>query len=170
MSTTKRLKANIMANHNLVLSIGSNLENKKANLKRACEILERTFTLVESSKIYESKAVDFPDQPDFCNQMIHFQAPERYSPMQLLAVCMSAEKEMGRVKSIEKGPRIIDIDIIFLDEQIIQIPRLQIPHPRWKDRSFVVKPLKELAIWKKIRRNFPLPSKIEFQIDAFPIK
>lgn len=159
-----------MANFNLVLGIGSNLDDRKANLKKAMDLLQKRFTLVESSKIYESKAVDVVDQPDFYNKVAHFTVTDKLSPSQILSGCQIIEKEMGRVKKLEKGPRIIDIDIIFLDEQIIQTPKLQIPHPSWKERSFVVRPLMELAIWKKLRRNFPLPSEIEFQIDAFPIK
>jgi 2-amino-4-hydroxy-6-hydroxymethyldihydropteridine diphosphokinase len=159
-----------MATQNLILATGSNLENKKANLAKAVELLQKKFILVEQSKIYESKPVDFLDQPDFLNQVIHFSVPEKFSPNALLEFCLQVEKDMGRVRGAGKGPRVIDIDIIFLDEQIVQTPKVQIPHPRWKERSFVVKPLMELAIWKRLRRNFPLPAKIEFQIDAFPLK
>lgn len=159
-----------MATQNLILALGSNLEDRKANLRKAQELLQTKFTLVEQSKIYQSKAIELEEQPAFLNQVIHFQVEEDYSPARILNICLTIEKEMGRVRLKDKGPRIIDIDIIFLDDQIIQTPGLQIPHPRWKDRSFVVKPLKELAVWKKIRRNFPLPAKIEFQIDAFLLK
>jgi 2-amino-4-hydroxy-6-hydroxymethyldihydropteridine diphosphokinase len=159
-----------MATLNLVLGLGSNLDDRKANLKKAMELLEKKFTHVESSRIYESKAVDVVDQPDFYNKVAHFSVSDKYSPVQLMSACHIIEAEMGRVKNLEKGPRIIDIDVLFLDEQIIQTPNVQIPHPRWKERSFVVRPLMELAIWKKLRRNFPIPSKIEFQIDAFPLK
>ncbi len=160
-----------MAIQNLILALGSNLGDRKANIRKAQELLQAKFTFVEPSRIYESKAVEVVDQPAFLNQVIHLHAPEM-TPMRILNYCLSVEKEMGRTRAKEndKGPRIIDIDILFLDEQIIQTPALQIPHPRWKDRSFVVKPLKELAIWKKLRRNFPLPAKIEFQTDAFPLK
>ena len=155
---------------NLILATGSNLNDRKANLLKALELLQNKFALVEQSKIYESKAVDFEEQPSFLNQILHFSVPEKVTPTALLEFCWQVEKEMGRVRGANKGPRVIDIDIIFLDEQIVQTHRVQIPHPRWKDRSFVVKPLMELAIWKRLRRNFPLPSKIQFQIDAFPLK
>ncbi len=159
-----------MVTQNLILATGSNLENRKANLKKALELLQKKFTLVEQSRIYESKPVDFLEQPDFLNQVLHFSVPEKATPNALLDFCLEIEKEMGRERGNGKGPRIIDIDILFIDEQIVQTPKIQIPHPRWKDRSFVVKPLMELTIWKRLRRNFPLPSKIKFQIDAFPLK
>lgn len=155
---------------NLILATGSNLNDKKANLLKALELLQNKFTLVEQSKIYQSKAVDVKEQPDFFNQVLHFAVAEKVSPSSILEYCMQVEKEMGRTRGEMKGPRIIDIDILFLDDQIVQTPKVQIPHPRWKDRSFVVKPLKELAIWKRLKRNFPLPANIEFQIDAFPLK
>ena len=159
-----------MATQNLILATGSNLQDRKANLAKALELLQKNFSLVEQSCIYESKPVDFTDQPDFLNQVLHFSVPEKMPPHVLLDFCLQVEKEMGRIRNKDKGPRIIDIDILFLDEQIVQTPKIQIPHPRWKERSFVVKPLKELAIWKRLRRNFPLPAKIEFQIDAIPLK
>ncbi len=161
-----------MASQNLILALGSNLNDRKANLRKAQELLQKKFTIIEPSRTYESKAVDVTDQPPFLNQVIHFHVPDKISPIRILNYCLSVEKEMGRVRAKEKakGPRIIDIDLLFLDEQIIQTAALQVPHPRWKDRSFVVKPLKELAIWKKLRRNFPLPAVIKFQIDAFPLK
>lgn len=159
-----------MAIQNLILALGSNLGEKKTNLKKAQELLQAKFDLVESSRVYQSKAVDFTDQPDFYNQVVHFTVPDKFTPSSILSSCLKIEVEMGRVRTNDKGPRLIDIDIIFLDEQIVQTPKIQIPHPHWKNRSFVVRPLMELAIWKRIRRNFPLPAKIEFQIEAFPLK
>ena len=159
-----------MANLNLIIALGSNLGDRRANLRKAQELLQKKFDIIETSRIYESKAVDVEDQPDFYNQVIHFTTSDRYTPARLLSICLDIEVEMGRVRTGSKSARIIDIDILFLDEQIVQTQKIQIPHPRWKDRSFVVRPLMELAIWKKVRRNFPLPAKIEFQIDAFPLK
>lgn len=159
-----------MMTQNLILALGSNLDDKKANLRKALELLQKKFTLVEPSRIYESDAVENENQPRFYNQVVHFQILDKTTPLKILEICLSVEKEMGRVRLKEKGPRIIDIDIIFIDEQIIEKQDLQVPHPKWKDRSFVVKPLMELAYWRKIKKNFPMPTKIQFQIDAFPLK
>jgi 2-amino-4-hydroxy-6-hydroxymethyldihydropteridine diphosphokinase len=81
--------------------------------------------------------------------------------------CLRIEKEMGRERDIPKGPRIIDIDILFWGTEQIDVPGLTIPHPRWAERSFVVYPLQELPYFETLKNHYKIPS--EFSNTATPI-
>jgi len=129
---------------NLIIATGSNLNDRFKNLNMACEKLTKYFSLIQKSSIYESKAVDFENQPDFLNQVLEFEIPPQ-SPREVLKTCLEIEKSMGRHRDIPKGPRIIDIDIIFFSDIELKDKSLFIPHPSWKDRAFVVKPLIEMG-------------------------
>jgi 2-amino-4-hydroxy-6-hydroxymethyldihydropteridine diphosphokinase len=157
-------------NHNLILGLGSNLGQKIQNISQALKELSQHFTLYEVSPYYSSAPYDVKEQPDFCNAVAHFKCASECDPLKLLHLLKSIETTMGRVNGAPKGPRLIDIDILFIDELIYQHPRIQIPHPSWKTRSFVVRPLMTLAIWKEIRRTFPVPADITFPIEAHIIK
>ena len=102
------------------------------------------FLFIRKSSVYKSKAVDYTNQPDFLNQILEFEIPSS-SPREVLQTCLEIEKSMGRDRDIPKGPRIIDIDIIFFSDVELKDENLFIPHPSWKDRAFVVKPLMEMG-------------------------
>lgn len=150
----------------LVLATGSNLGAKLNYLNEAQKLLEKAFTLIQVSPVYESSAVDFLDQPSFYNQLLEFQIPN-ISPAETLKMIMKIENTLGRERNIEKGPRTIDIDIIFWSLDKINEVGLTIPHPSWNKRSFVVKPLQHLPFFETVKKHYIIPT--QFDVDAKPI-
>ncbi|PZP48483.1 MAG: 2-amino-4-hydroxy-6-hydroxymethyldihydropteridine diphosphokinase [Pseudopedobacter saltans] len=126
------------------LLIGGNMGDRKANLKRACdEIAERCGTIVAQSSIYETAAWGLEDQPDFYNQAIILDTgilPER-----LMQMLLDIETIMGRKRLEKMGPRIIDIDILFIEDQLFNTNILKSPHPLMAQRRFALEPLAEIA-------------------------
>ncbi len=151
----------------IVIATGSNLGDRKSNLEHALLKLQEHFNLIEQSRIYESSAVDYFDQPDFYNQVLVFETPA-LSPHETLKILLSIEQEQGRTREIARGPRIIDIDLLFYNLDKINTEILDLPHPRLFDRSFVVLPLKELAYFKTLEKNFYF--KNQFENCAIPIR
>ena len=145
----------------LILSTGTNLGDRVNFLKKAKEALSHKFQLIEESPIFESPAVDYLDQPDFLNQVIHFEINESYKPNSVLELISRIEVNLGRERLIDKGPRTIDIDILFYGDEIIQSQELQIPHPRQFQRSFIICPLKTLIIFKELQQKFNFPEKFD---------
>ena len=142
----------------LILSLGSNLGDKKTNLNNAKNLLTKHFDLVEESPIATSKAVDYIQQPDFYNQVLHFKAQsELITPNKTLKLCQAIENDMGRKRLIKKGPRIIDIDILFYSNLTLNQKYLTIPHAELFKRSFIVNPLKKLKIFQKLQTDFHFP-------------
>ena len=126
------------------LLTGGNLGNRPENLAMAGKLIEQCCgNLVKKSSIYESAAWGFTDQPAFYNQSLLLVTT--LSPANLIEQILSIETQMGRKRTIHMGPRIIDIDILFYNDEIINIPDLIIPHPRMQDRKFVLMPLNEIA-------------------------
>lgn len=132
----------------LVLALGSNIGDRQSNLNKAKELLKNHFELVKESQILNSAPVDYLDQSDFLNQVIQFET-NLDDPQEILKITQSIEKKMGRVKVIPKGPRNIDIDIIFLGTKKVDLPNLTIPHPEWKKRYFVRNLIRELPSFNK---------------------
>ena len=125
------------------LSLGSNLGDREKNLGKACFLLEgANIEVLRSSSIYETQPVDYSSQPWFLNQML--EVSTELLPGDLLDVVKMIETKLGRLKSLPKGPRIIDIDIILAGNLIHQTPRLKIPHPQMHRRNFVLLPLREI--------------------------
>ena len=128
----------------IYLSLGSNLGDRKAQLRQAIEKLhQKGILLVKESSIYETEPVDVPEQPDFLNLVC--QVETALEPESLLAACQDIESEMGRHRGETKGARNIDIDILFYGRRIVETPFLKIPHPAWRQRNFVLIPLVEIA-------------------------
>ncbi len=150
----------------LILATGSNISNPVENLKSARDLLKSEFNFIAESQIYTSKAIEYTNQPDFFNQMLEFKLPSS-SPDEVLEQVFSIEKELGRVRNISKGPRTIDIDIIFWGLDNFTSPKVTIPHPAWNQRSFVVLPLKELPFFQTLKNHFIIPT--EFTNSAKPI-
>jgi len=99
--------------------------------------------LTRASSIYETAPRDIVDQPWFLNQVVA--AETTLFPRQLLARLLRIEHEMGRQRTIAKGPRVIDLDILLFGEAVIHTAGLEIPHPRMAERRFVLEPLAELT-------------------------
>ncbi|HSP07192.1 MAG TPA: 2-amino-4-hydroxy-6-hydroxymethyldihydropteridine diphosphokinase, partial [Acidobacteriota bacterium] len=105
---------------------------------------ERLGLLIEGrSSIYETEPVDYLAQPWFLNCVIAVTSD--CTPQNLLENCQRVEKEMGRVRNLPKGPRIIDVDVLLMGTQIVNEPELVIPHPGLAVRRFVLEPLAEIA-------------------------
>jgi 2-amino-4-hydroxy-6-hydroxymethyldihydropteridine diphosphokinase len=126
------------------IGIGSNVGNRESNCRMAIERLnEKGIEVKKTSSMYETEPWGFKDQPKFINMVI--EAETRLEPERLLIVLKDIEKEMGRKETVKWGPRIIDLDILFYNDKIINQDELQIPHPYLHKRDFVLVPLSEIA-------------------------
>jgi len=126
-----------------VLSIGSNIEPKLDNLIRALKELSAYGEIIERSSIYKTEPWGKKDQSDFFNAAIKFNS--RRAPLDLMTIIKNIEKKMGRKKTHRWGERIIDIDILFADDLVIDEVDLKIPHRLMAERKFVLAPLAELT-------------------------
>jgi 2-amino-4-hydroxy-6-hydroxymethyldihydropteridine diphosphokinase len=129
--------------HTVYLALGSNLGDRKANLQTAIESLSSVARLLDASPIYETPPWGYLNQPDFLNQVI--QVETDLSPSDLLVYLKELETRLGRTATVRYGPRMIDVDILFYDDLILDEPGLTIPHPRMQGRAFVLVPLADLA-------------------------
>ena len=126
------------------LSLGSNLGSRAKNLATAVRLLrENGVEVLRASSVYETEPVDHLDQPWFLNQAL--QVRSSLDPYSLLELAKSIEARMKRVPTMAKGPRTIDIDILFAGDTVLDTPDLVIPHPRLAQRNFVLVPLCEIA-------------------------
>lgn len=126
------------------LSLGSNLGDREALLNDALQRLEAAgVCIVRRSSIYETEPQDVLDQPWFLNMAVEVETD--LTPQELLAAIQKIEAAMGRERIIPKGPRTIDIDILFYEAEVINAGDLEIPHPRLARRAFVLDPLSEIA-------------------------
>jgi 2-amino-4-hydroxy-6-hydroxymethyldihydropteridine diphosphokinase len=125
------------------LGLGSNIGERQRNLQRALEQLEAPdLRILRASPIYETEPVEYTKQPWFLNQVA--EAETELFPLQLLGRVGRVERALGRVRGVPKGPRVIDIDILFFGRAIVHTSRLEIPHPGIADRRFVLMPLADL--------------------------
>jgi 2-amino-4-hydroxy-6-hydroxymethyldihydropteridine diphosphokinase len=129
--------------HLLYLSLGTNLGNRLANLQNAIKSLPPDVSPVVQSSIYESEPWGYSDQPAFLNQVIS--ANTNLEPSALLAFLKDTEVRLGRQETFRFGPRLIDLDILFYDDLVLETPSLTIPHPRIAERAFILIPLAEFA-------------------------
>ena len=128
----------------IFLSVGTNLGNRMENLRTALKLIGGCGVLVDAvSGVYRTEPVGLKSQSDFYN--ICVSGFTENGPDELLAVLKKIEFEMGRVKQEKWGPRIIDIDILFYSNIIINTGSLTIPHPEIASRRFVLEPLSEIA-------------------------
>ncbi|MGP8243398.1 MAG: 2-amino-4-hydroxy-6-hydroxymethyldihydropteridine diphosphokinase [Bryobacteraceae bacterium] len=128
----------------IYLSLGSNIGDREEYLRAAVERLsEAGIRVLRASPLYETEPVDYTAQRWFLNQVV--EAETELFPRQLLAVAQRIERELGRVRSVPKGPRTVDIDILFYGRAVVRGERLEIPHPRLGERRFVLAPLADLA-------------------------
>jgi 2-amino-4-hydroxy-6-hydroxymethyldihydropteridine diphosphokinase len=126
------------------LSLGSNLGEREQHLEQALALLEESGVhILRRSHIYETEPQDVANQPWFLNVVV--EAETGLFPKQLLACALKVERTLGRRRTEPKGPRIIDIDILFYGNAVIAAEGLMVPHPRLTARRFVLAPLAELA-------------------------
>ena len=125
------------------LSLGSNLEDREQNLRRALNLLHSLGQITEVSSLYETEPVEFTAQPWFLNCAAALETEKL--PRQLLSGILQIEHSMGRRRTQPKGPRLIDIDILLFGNSVIETGSLTIPHPALHERKFVLEPLVEIA-------------------------
>jgi 2-amino-4-hydroxy-6-hydroxymethyldihydropteridine diphosphokinase len=130
--------------HKVYLLLGSNLNDPKLQLKLAQKkIVQKIGKIIRSSSYYQTAAWGNTQQPDFLNKVIVLTT--QLDPFACLNLILSIEKEMGRVRLKKYEARVIDIDILFYEKEIIHSPQLIIPHPYIQERKFVLTPLNEIA-------------------------
>jgi 2-amino-4-hydroxy-6-hydroxymethyldihydropteridine diphosphokinase len=132
-----------MNDNTVFIGLGTNLGDREENLARALEDIKKIIQIETLSSIYETQPVDYEDQGWFLNMVI--KGATNLSAMQLLPKLQAIEAEMGRTRTIKKGPRIIDLDILFYSNEIIVSDDLRVPHPEIQNRHFVLRPLHEIA-------------------------
>ena len=133
-----------MANHTVYLSLGSNLGDRARNLHAAIAALPGVDVRVTNvSSLYETEPVDYLEQPWFLNCAVA--AETALAPLDLLHALRGIEAQLGSQKAFAKGPRLLDMDILLYGDEAIELPELQIPHPRMLQRNFVLAPLAEIA-------------------------
>jgi len=128
----------------IYLGFGSNVGDRELHLRRALDRLSTSGLRIRRiSPVYETEPVDYTNQRWFLNLVA--EAETSLFPVQLLAHISRIERTLGRVRTVPKGPRTIDIDVLLYGQRVVRSARLEIPHPRMADRRFVLTPLADLA-------------------------
>lgn len=127
------------------LGLGANLGDREATLRTALSSLSDlpTIQVSQVSSLYETAAVGVTDQPDFLNAVAKISTS--LSATALLGALLNLENLLGRVRTLRWGPRVIDLDLLLYGEAQIALPELIVPHPRLRERAFVLVPLSEIA-------------------------
>jgi 2-amino-4-hydroxy-6-hydroxymethyldihydropteridine diphosphokinase len=125
------------------LSLGSNIGDRERHLRDAASCLSSAGNVVSVSSFFETEPVEFTDQAWFLNCAVAIETD--LQPAQLMTALLRIEQEMGRQRTVRKGPRTIDIDILLFGDSVISEPELKIPHPAMQQRRFVLEPLAEIA-------------------------
>ncbi len=125
------------------LALGTNLGDRAENLRQALVHLAAQVSIDTRSQIYETEPWGVTEQPRFLNMVVagetQLDAPE------LLHFLKTIERELGRTPGVRYGPRVIDLDILLYDDDLVRTPDLIVPHPRLAERRFVLVPLADLA-------------------------
>ena len=132
----------------IALGLGSNIDgshSREENIAKAILLLNQhpLITVEKVSSLYETEPVGLKEQPSFLNAVMS--VITSLSPLELLDVCLSIERQMGRVREVRWGPRNIDIDVLVYNDRIISDSVLELPHPRMQERKFVLIPLAEIS-------------------------
>ena len=130
-------------NHTVYIALGTNLGERSDNLRAALKALPPEVNVLAESHVYETPPWGYEDQPAFLNMVV--KAETDLEPGALLKYLKQLEVELGREDNIRWGPRLIDLDILFYDDLVIDTPPLVIPHPRLHERAFVLVPLADVA-------------------------
>jgi len=131
-----------MKEHIVYLALGSNLDNRLANLKQAVSALSPQMEVQAKSPVYETPPWGYENQPKFLNQVIKVKT--YLEPEPLLKHIKRLEITLGRKASFQNGPRLIDMDILLYDDLVLNTSSLVIPHPHLHERGFVLLPLMDI--------------------------
>ena len=128
------------------VGLGSNIGLRAKNLSKAIEKLDckKNLRVSEKASIYETEPVGPSSQPWFLNTAVKVEYLPKTKPKQILQYCKVIEKDLGRKGSIKWGPRIIDLDLLLVDDMVVDEENLKIPHPQISKREFVLRPLVEI--------------------------
>lgn len=124
------------------LALGSNIGNPCKQIKTAVDLLGEVLDGLKQAPVYRSKAVGFRRQPDFLNTAVSGRTG--LEPEDLLDRLKAIEAQVGRTSTFRNGPREIDIDLVMYGDRVMETPKLSLPHPRFRERDFVLRPLKDL--------------------------
>lgn len=126
----------------IFIGLGTNLGDKKNNLEQAITLMKQKCKILKQSKLYETEPVGYKDQDWFLNCVVEIET--ELDPLELFDFLQSIEKEMKRIKTVKDSPRVIDLDILFYEDQVINHENLIIPHPRLHERLFVLIPMSDI--------------------------
>lgn len=133
-----------MKNNEVFIALGSNLDDRAENLKKAIHEIELTMgAIIRQSSVYETKPWGKTNQSDFFNQVILVHSNK--SPEDCLILLSRIEKQMGRKREEKWGARIIDLDLLYVNGHVIETNKLSLPHPCIAQRRFVLTPLVDIA-------------------------
>lgn len=125
------------------IGLGSNLGDRMATLRTAVLRLESLGRIAGISSLYETEPVGYLEQPPFLNAVVALDT--ELAPGELLSALLRIERDLGRKRSFPNAPRTLDLDLLLVDDLVLDIPELTLPHPRLHERAFVLVPLAELA-------------------------
>ena len=126
------------------LLLGSNMGDRLANINNAIQKIQSICgEVIQLSAVYDTAPWGYTEQDSFLNQVVVLDS--NMHPTQLMLHLLEIEKEIGRVRDIKYGPRLIDIDILLFDDEIINNSILTLPHPEMQNRKFALMPLVEVA-------------------------
>ena len=129
--------------HTAYIGVGANLGDRIANLEEAVTRLRAFGEVTRVSSWYETEPVDVTDQPWFVNGVAELET--ELNAEALLRALLTIEKAMGRERTRDKGPRVVDLDLLLFDNETVNTPELTLPHPAMHERRFVLEPLAEIA-------------------------
>lgn len=127
----------------IYLSLGSNLGDRAENLRQALAALPPAVNVNAVSPVYETEPAYVIDQPRFYNMACR--AATALAPLEVLRHLKQVEAQLGRAPGPRFGPRLIDVDLLFYDDLVLDTPELSVPHPRLAERAFVLVPLADIA-------------------------
>jgi 2-amino-4-hydroxy-6-hydroxymethyldihydropteridine diphosphokinase len=125
------------------VALGSNLGDRVGNLMEAIGRVRGLGTVTAVSSFYDTEPVGYVDQPRFVNAVLLLETP--LSARELMTALLEIETAMGRVRVVDKGPRVIDLDLVLFGREVIAEEGLVVPHPGMAERRFVLEPLEEIA-------------------------
>ncbi|HEX3839923.1 MAG TPA: 2-amino-4-hydroxy-6-hydroxymethyldihydropteridine diphosphokinase [Acidimicrobiales bacterium] len=130
------------------LGLGSNLGDRWSHLRRAVDQLRAgsAVPVTAVSPVYETEPIGGPEeQGPYLNLVVELAVASTVDPYRILEECRRLEAAAGRVRTVRWGPRTLDVDVVWIDGVTVDDPELTIPHPRWRERRFVLVPLADLA-------------------------
>lgn len=128
-----------------IIALGANLGDREAALREALQRLETAgMRVLGVSDFIETEPVGYTNQPDFLNGVAALELPKETTPEALLDLLLETEKLLGRERPFPNAPRTCDLDLLFFEAETRDTPELVLPHPRWRERAFVLIPLENL--------------------------